>query len=244
MRDLDTRLVRLGDLRPHPENANLGDVEAVRESLDLYGQWRPVVARPMGDGEPMQVLIGHTMLRAAQALRWDRIAVHERPADDDEARRILAIDNHTRDLAQTDEAALVRLLSSLDTLDGTSYRPDDLDNYRALVEEQETATLRAMREAADTDRPTAQVRTTPSHTDLLGQYEGKGTRHLALIYPVPVFVWLVEQLDKIGAELGIDTNAERVLRLVEQRADSDAPPMTDPEPDDIPADIPGQAAEA
>jgi hypothetical protein len=232
MRELTTRLVPLGELRPHPENANLGDVAAVRESLRLYGQWRPLVAQ-VRDGEPLRVLIGHTMLRAAQAEGWDRLSVHERACDDDEARRILAIDNRSRDLAKTDEAALVRLLGSLgDDLAGTGYTPDDLDNYRALVEEQETATLRAMREAAKADdRPTSQVRTTPTQQDHLVNYDGKGTRHLALIYPVPVFVWLVDHLAKLAADLGVDSNAELVLRLVEQRVNAQAPPMTaDDEP--------------
>lgn len=230
MRELTTRLVPLGELSPHPENANLGDVHAVRESLARYGQWRPVVAQVRPEG--LRVLIGHTMLRAAQAEGWDRIAVHEREVDDDEARRILAIDNRTRDLADTDERALVRLLDSLgDDLSGTAYQPDDLDNLRALVEESEAATLRAMSEAAKSDRPTPQVRTTPTQQDHLVNYDGKGTRHLALIYPVPVFVWLVDRLAKVGADLGVDSNAEAVLALVEQATGEQAPPMTVDEPE-------------
>lgn len=234
MRDLTTRLVPLGDLEPHPENANVGDVPAVRESLRRYGQWRPVVAQ-VRDGAPLRVLIGHTMLRAAQAEGWDRIAVHEREVSDDEARRILAIDNRTRDLADTDERALVRLLSSLgDDLSGTAYALDDLDDLRALVEEQEAATLRNLRENAAADeaeRPAPQVRTTPSQKSYLDAYDGKGTRHMALIYPVAPYVWLIDRLERIAGELGVESNAEVVLALVERHLDEQAPAMNlDDEP--------------
>ncbi len=228
MRELTTRLVPLGELEPHPDNPNSGDVAAVRELLRRYGQWRPVVAQVRPEGR-LRVLIGHTMLRAAQAEGWQRIAVHERHDTDDDALRILAADNHARDLAHTDEAALVRLLDSLgDDLAGTTYAVDDLDNLRALVEEQNAATLRAVREAGDGDRPPPQVRTTAGHGDLLDRYTAQGTRHLALAYPVAVFVWLVDALDRVRTDLGVDSNVEAVLRLVERAVDDTAPPLDAP----------------
>lgn len=140
--ELSTELVDLDTLAPHPENANLGNDDAVADSLNRYGQWRPLVAqRSTG-----RVLIGHTMLRAARSLGWQRIAVHYRDVDDDEARRILAVDNRTRDLADTDERALIALLESLDDdLTGTGYQPDDLAHLRDLIAAEDQAFLDATR---------------------------------------------------------------------------------------------------
>jgi DNA modification methylase len=133
--DLTTEPVDLDALTPHPDNANLGRDEVVADSLDRYGQWRPLVAqRSTG-----RVLIGHTMLRAARRLGWQQIAVHWRDVGDDEARRILAVDNRSRDLADTDERALLALLESLDGLDGTGYAPDDLGQLHAVLEAEEQA---------------------------------------------------------------------------------------------------------
>lgn len=126
MRELPTELVRLGELRPHPDNPNDGDVDDVADSLQRFGQWRPAVAqRSTG-----RVLIGNTMLRAAQKIGWDRLHVHWRDVDDDEARRILLRDNRSRDRASYDDKQLAELLAELEGsdagLDGTGYAPDDL----------------------------------------------------------------------------------------------------------------------
>lgn len=160
MTDLTTEPVDLDALTPHPENANLGRDEVVADSLDRYGQWRPLVAqRSTG-----RVLIGHTMLRAARRLGWQQIAVHWRDVDDTEARRILAMDNRSRDLADTDERALIALLESLDgDLAGTGYADDDLDDLRRVLDEEETeARKRAATEnTGDSDTPAGAPPTEP-----------------------------------------------------------------------------------
>jgi hypothetical protein len=228
---LTVEQVDLGAVRLHPDNANDGNVEAVRDSLRRYGQWRPaVVQRSTG-----HVLIGNTMVRAMQAEGWHTLAVHWRDVGDDEAHRILAVDNRTRDLATYDERALVRLLDAIgaDDLAGTGYDLDTYDDLRALVDEQDAAALRAMQHDADAGtpaRPPSQVRTTPTHKDYLDAYDGKGTRHLALIYPVDVFVWLVERLERIADAEQVESNAEAVLRLVEIHTGDTAPPMPADDP--------------
>lgn len=173
MTDLTTEPVDLDALTPHPENANLGRDEVVADSLDRYGQWRPLVAqRSTG-----RVLIGHTMLRAARRLGWQQIAVHWRDVDDTEARRILAMDNRSRDLADTDERALIALLESLDgDLAGTGYADDDLDDLRRVLDEEENqARNRATTEnTGDSDTPAGapptQPVTQPGDLWLLGQH--------------------------------------------------------------------------
>jgi len=131
VRALETELVSLGELRVHPRNPNQGDVAGLAASLQEYGQWRPaVVQRSTG-----YVLVGNTMLRAAQQLRWDRLAVHWRDCDDDTALRIALRDNRARDAASYDEEQLAELLAELEKSDaglaGTGFDPGDLE---ALLE--------------------------------------------------------------------------------------------------------------
>lgn len=38
-----TKQVPVGDLTPHPDNANEGDVGAISESLERHGQYRAIV---------------------------------------------------------------------------------------------------------------------------------------------------------------------------------------------------------
>src|SRR5215210_5277318 len=114
---LTTEYLPTDSLRPHPENPRRGDVEAIRHSLERHGQYRPlVVNRPT-----MEVLCGNHTLRAARELGFSEIAVAFVSVDEEQARRILLVDNRTNDLANYDSQALVDLLTELDSLEGTGF---------------------------------------------------------------------------------------------------------------------------
>jgi hypothetical protein len=116
--------VTIDQVSPHPANARTHDDAMLRESLELHGQYRPlVVQRATG-----HVLAGNGTLAAATALGWDRVAVTYVDVDDERALRILAIDNRANDLAGYDMAALAGLLTGLPDLAGTGYTMDDLDD--------------------------------------------------------------------------------------------------------------------
>jgi DNA modification methylase len=117
MADLETQLVPISRLRPYPGNPRRGDLAAIAESLRRHGQFRPIVAR-RSTGE---VLAGNHVLLAARKLGLERLAVAFVDVDEEQARRILLVDNRTSDLAGYDEAALAELLSGLPDLDGTGY---------------------------------------------------------------------------------------------------------------------------
>src|SRR5215210_2375262 len=92
---LTTEYLPTDSLRPHPENPRRGDVEAIRHSLERHGQYRPlVVNRPT-----MEVLCGNHTLRAARELGFSEIPVAFVSVDEEQARRILLVDNRTNDLA-------------------------------------------------------------------------------------------------------------------------------------------------
>jgi ParB-like chromosome segregation protein Spo0J len=116
--------VPVSSLRKFPNNARQGDVGAIAESLRVNGQFRPIVVnRPT-----MTVLVGNHTLQAAIMLGWEEIAVTFIDVDEDEAARIVIIDNRTSDLAGYDDESLTALLRSVGDPSGTGYDLDDLDD--------------------------------------------------------------------------------------------------------------------
>lgn len=132
--DLKVQRVAVGDLKPYPDNPRQGDIGAVVMSLSAHGQFRPlVVQRSTG-----YVLAGNHTLAAAIQLGWADIAVTYLDVDDEQAKRIVLVDNRTSDLAVYDDSALVELLRELagsdDGLEGTGFDEDALD---ALIQDLE-----------------------------------------------------------------------------------------------------------
>jgi len=120
--------VPLEQLRHYPRNPRRGDVDAIKRSLERNGQYRPIVVnRRTGE-----VLAGNHTVKAARDLGWQSVAATYVDVDDEQAARIALADNRTADLAVYDDAELVALLQSLDDLDGTAWRDDELT---ALLEQ-------------------------------------------------------------------------------------------------------------
>ena len=124
--DLKGERVAIDAVRPHPHNARQGDVAAISESLRIHGQYRPIVVQKATS----HIVAGNHTWQAAQSLGWKEIDVTWIDVDDDEALRILLVDNRSNDLASYDDAALAELLKSLaddaGTLEGTGFDEDDL----------------------------------------------------------------------------------------------------------------------
>ena len=125
---LTVESVALDDLIPHPDNARQGDVGAIAESLKAHGQYKPIVVQ----ASTGFVIAGNHTLQAARVLGWPELEVVKIDVDDDEARRIMLVDNRTTDLATYDDEGLARVLSELTNsergLEGTGFDGDDLDD--------------------------------------------------------------------------------------------------------------------
>ena len=120
---LKTEYIPTARLCLHPDNPRRGDVAAIRESLEVNGQYKPIVVnRPT-----MDVLAGNHTLRAARELGWEAIWATLVDVDEEHARRILLVDNRTNDLAGYDTQELVDLLAELSDLEGTGYDQAALD---------------------------------------------------------------------------------------------------------------------
>ena len=120
--------VPIEQLSVHPHNARQGDIGAISKSLEEHGQYRPIVVQK----STMRVLAGNHTLQAAVALGWKHVEAVTIDVDDDQALRILLVDNRTNDLADYDKTTLADVLEALARsefgLAGTGFAGDDLDD--------------------------------------------------------------------------------------------------------------------
>lgn len=123
--------VPVGELEPYPSNARRGDMDVIKQSLQVNGQYRTVVV----NRRTKQVLAGNHTFRAACELGWGTIAVDWVDVSEVDAKRIVTVDNRANDLAGYDNEMLAELLSSLDgDLLGTGYTAPDLEELLASLQ--------------------------------------------------------------------------------------------------------------
>lgn len=104
----DGEVVDVASLTPDPLNARLHpdrNLQAIMDSLALYGQRKPVVVRK----QTRVVVAGNGTLEAAKALGWTKIAASIRPMTDEEALGYGLADNRTAELAKWDFEVVARL---------------------------------------------------------------------------------------------------------------------------------------
>jgi hypothetical protein len=144
-------------LKPHPQNVRQGDVGAISLSLEQHGQYRPIVVQQSTGF----ILAGNHTYKAAKALKWKDIAATYVDVDDEQALRILLIDNRANDLASYDDSALVEMLKALmDTelkLDGTGFDPSDLDQLLKDLEMETGNPIEGDPDAVPDDAPSKTV---------------------------------------------------------------------------------------
>jgi hypothetical protein len=124
----------LSDLSLYHKNPRRGDLEALKESLLINSQYKPVVVnRGSKTGRPNEVLAGNHTVMALRELAeadpelWQVALVHMVDVDDVEAARIVAADNRIGDKGKYDEEILGELLSSIPNLEGTGYTTEELE---------------------------------------------------------------------------------------------------------------------
>lgn len=154
-------------LKPHPQNVRQGDVGAISLSLEQHGQYRPIVVQQSTGF----ILAGNHTYKAAKALKWKDIAATYVDVDDEQALRILLIDNRANDLASYDDSALVEMLKALmDTelkLDGTGFDPSDLDQLLKDLEMETGNPIEGDPDAVPDDAPS---KTVPGDVWILGDH--------------------------------------------------------------------------
>lgn len=119
---LKVERVSVHQLEGYPDNPRRGNVDAIAESLETHGQYRPLtVQRSTG-----YVLAGNHTLEALKQLGRPKADVVYVDADDEQARKIVLADNRTSDLGGYDADALAKLLEQVGSdLTGTGYSNAD-----------------------------------------------------------------------------------------------------------------------
>lgn len=124
----------LRDLRPVsslillPDNPRHGDIGAISQSLERFGQQKPIVVNSDG-----VILAGNHTFQAAKALGWEEIWVTESELEGRDQPGFALADNRLSDLATYDHDALLRILEDQPDLTGTGYELDDLDEVRQQI---------------------------------------------------------------------------------------------------------------
>lgn len=124
----------IADLHEHPDNPRRGDEDAIGASLDAHGFYGAVIAQRSTGA----IIVGNHRTRVAARRGETHLPVVLLDVDDDEARRILLVDNRTGDQATYDDTELARLLGELSTtelaLAGSGFAPEDLAQLLAALE--------------------------------------------------------------------------------------------------------------
>ena len=130
--------VEIGKLKAHPRNPRTGDTGAIKESIEANGFYGAVIAqRSTGF-----ILAGNHRWKAAKEAGASVIPVAWVDVEEEHANRIMLADNRTNAMASDDESALASLLTELNEscgLEGTGYKPTDLEQLLTEVSKEYTA---------------------------------------------------------------------------------------------------------
>lgn len=191
---IETAKKPLDSLRPHPENPNRGDVDRIVESLDAFGQYRPIVANEQGT-----ILAGHHVFYAARQRGDTDILVTVVDADEADSRRILLADNRLAELGEGPDVDL--LLAALESMGDDDFFGTGFDDDY----------VKALQEAAEGP---------PSIDDLEGeagepQEDDYHTKIILVVNPDVAKLWIEHRKEHVN-----DTAALHALILSHQGADA------------------------
>jgi ParB/Sulfiredoxin domain len=199
MPELVIERVPLDSLIPHPRNVRHGDVGAIVQSLEAHGQFRPLVVQM----STRHIIGGNHTWRAMKALAWTDADVTILDVTDEEALRMLLVDNRSSDLATYDDSGLadvLRQLAEAGSLAGTGYDGDDLDDLL----------FRLAGDAGTMD-------TGVSTAEAVAGYEARGIKSFVLPYPAVEWEMMNILWAKLREEQGVDNNSDAVHKLLVAR---------------------------
>ena len=130
-------LVPIEQVTPYENNANNGDVDLVRDSIEVNGFYGAVIAQK-GTGT---LIAGHTRYEALLSLGAEQIPVIWVQTSDVQAARMRLVDNRSTRMGRDDPSLLLAELQEILEADndlllaGTGYLETDLDEIRALLNE-------------------------------------------------------------------------------------------------------------
>ena len=207
--------VKLTELKEFPGNPRKGNIQALAESLEINGQYRPIIVQK----STKQILAGNHLWKAAQVAGYTNIDVVFLDVDDKQAKKIVAADNRLADLGEYDEKKLADLLGEID-LEGTGYQLADIDDLLASLEEQESS---PSWQAGQDDTHYENFQQRPTLADRAEHYAERTIRLLMCEYPNPQYIWIIERLGELRDKYKVDNNAEAILKAVAELTGQEYP---------------------
>lgn len=127
---LNNLIVPINKVKGRKQNPRRGNIDTIKESLEINGQYRPIVVNK----KTSEVLAGNHTLKAAKALGWKNIAVTYVDVNEEDATKIVLIDNRANDKAEYNNEELATVLKSLNfEFEGTGYKEEDLNKILAEI---------------------------------------------------------------------------------------------------------------
>lgn len=197
--------IALITLKPYPNNPRKGNIDLIAESLETYGQYKPITVNKRTN----EILAGNHTYQAALKLGWPTIAATYVDVDANTAAKIVLIDNRTSDAGGYNDGALYGLLDSLTDINMTGYTDKDLRGLKELFDAPES-----------TLRNTVMGKTLHEWQESLND---RTTRIIMFDYEKVQYTWVAEKLEQFRNENDIGTNTEALIRLIEKISGEEAP---------------------
>lgn len=132
--NVEVHYALMDEIDLHPDNANVGNVDVIAESIRVNGFYAPIIVQATTG----YIIAGNHRFQAAKKLGMEQVPVVYLDVDDTEAKRIMVADNRTTRLGHDDSELLTSLLEELgDTeigLMGTGFSHADL---QTLMDQQD-----------------------------------------------------------------------------------------------------------
>lgn len=186
--------VELKRLKPYPKNPRKGDINIIAQSLKVNGQYRPIVVNK----RTMEIVAGNHTFKAAQQLKWKKIAVGYIDVDEPTARKIMLADNRSNDAATYDYELLAEVIAEVDDVSGTGYSDEDRESLLHLLQEGSEGLSEALSEIQTTPLDLLRQRTSEERAmdDTAGVHGASG-----MMNPSPGDDETIESLDDVSSEL-------------------------------------------
>lgn len=134
--------VDIMQVKPHPKNIRRHALDAIKRSLQKYGQMKPIVIQESTG----YIIAGNGTWSAATGLGWEKIAATFVAIDDQTAMGYLLADNRASDLSAYDNAKLKDALSLLADGPGLFDTLWTIDEYEDLLAQDPSAITTAREE--------------------------------------------------------------------------------------------------
>lgn len=132
--DLTVVETMLDEIEQHPENANSGDTEALKQSIETNGFFSPVIVQ----ASTGYIIAGNHRYQVAHEIGMVTIPAIFLDVDDEQAKRMMLADNRITRLGHDDPALLMDLLEGLAETDlgllGTGFTHKELQTLQDLAD--------------------------------------------------------------------------------------------------------------